>query len=153
MYKNIGKKLMSVASIFCILEIIASVICGIIMIEEIGPLSILIIVGGIGVAWLSNAAMYAMGNLVENTAQTNEYLEKINRKMHSVNQSVETELEEQIEDEDESDEYYYVYNESKYYHTKRDCPGLMDIEEAEMSKYLRTDINRKKYFPCPYCNK
>ena len=78
MYNNVGKQIKNLASIIAIVEAVASVITGIIVacidFEYMWWIGLIIIVGGLLVAWLSNLILYAYGELVDKTSLIESYL-------------------------------------------------------------------------------
>ena len=65
MYNNVGGKIKALAMGICIIEAVALVITGFVLMEEIGGTAILIVLLGPVVAWLSSLVLYAFGELVE----------------------------------------------------------------------------------------
>lgn len=70
MFDNIGRKIKNLAVITCVLEIIASIIIGIILIEsgdDDAIIGITTILAGPFAAWISSFFVYGFGQLIENS--------------------------------------------------------------------------------------
>ena len=68
MFNNIGKKIKVVASVFCWIGIIASVVFGIILIDEGDEVAgAVTLVAGALSSWIGSFALYGFGQLVENS--------------------------------------------------------------------------------------
>ncbi len=89
MYKNVGKQIKDLASIAALIEAIASVVTGVILacidIDDFWWIGLIIIVGGLLVAWLSNLILYAYGELVDKTSLIESYLHTSKTTMFSSN--------------------------------------------------------------------
>lgn len=81
MYKNIEKKIKTVAQVFMWIGIVCSVLSGVMLIVAgNGGQGVLIglgiIVFGSLLSWIGNMTLYGLGQLIENTKVTNELLAK-----------------------------------------------------------------------------
>ena len=94
MFENIGGKIKALAQVVCWIGIIASVICGIIMmtIGEAGfnLVGFLIMILGSLFSWIGSFMTYGFGQLIENTdtlvvEKTNKVIETINGKIITLN--------------------------------------------------------------------
>ena len=85
MFNNIGKKLKVVAVVFCWIGIIASVVYGIILInnyqEVVGAVTI--VVGALS-SWIGSFALYGFGQLVENSDLQTERMWKVQTDMEKL---------------------------------------------------------------------
>ena len=68
MFNNPGGKIKDIVSIVCVIMLVLSIIYGIgFLVDEQIVLGLTILIGGPFVTWLSTIALYAFGQLVENS--------------------------------------------------------------------------------------
>ena len=90
MFDNIGKKIKVVASIYCWIGIIASIILGILVISEGEDLiGWVVIVAGSLFSWISSFALYGFGQLIDNSDIQTDIMrqEQNDRKKHEERQA------------------------------------------------------------------
>lgn len=91
MYNDVGKQIKNLASIIAIIEAISSAITGIIVafidFDDMWWIGLIIIVGGLFVAWISNLILYAYGELVDKTSTIESYLNTNKSKGYGSNQN------------------------------------------------------------------
>lgn len=93
MFENVGKKLKTVAKVFCWIGIAIFGFIGIlVIIRGIFTLSaatffigVLYIILGFFISWIGSLSMYAFGQLVENSDKTVKLLVKLNTKPKTTN--------------------------------------------------------------------
>jgi hypothetical protein len=76
MFTNVGGKIKTFAQVTAILGILGSVIGGLSLTSLDGTLGFLIIIAGSLIAWLTSLFLYGFGELVENTAKIESYLNR-----------------------------------------------------------------------------
>lgn len=82
MYKNIGEKIKGLAKVTCIVEAIAAVITGMVLMtegDELALIGFLVIICGPVVAWISSFLLYGFGQLVANSDIIAEQYKRTNR--------------------------------------------------------------------------
>ena len=65
MYSNIGGKIKGLAKVLFWLEAIASVIVGLVLVEDTEGLSLLLAIAGVLVAWVSAWFLYGFGEIID----------------------------------------------------------------------------------------
>lgn len=103
MFDNIGGKIKSLAQVVCWIGIIASVICGFILIgtdEDLILLGLLIMVIGSLISWVSSFALYGFGQLIENTDELCEWTRKSGSNKKSKGEKAKSQKEETYTEED-----------------------------------------------------
>ena len=85
MFNNIGKKLKVVAVVFCWIGIVASVVFGIILIDDydevVGAVTLVV---GVLSSWIGSFALYGFGQLVENSDLQTERMWKAQTDMEKL---------------------------------------------------------------------
>ena len=74
MFENPGGKIKGLAVASVVVEALGSFIMGIVLWEDLEALALLIMLGGILVAYATALLLYGFGELVESTAQTRDLL-------------------------------------------------------------------------------
>ena len=65
MFDNIGGKIKGLAKVLFWLEAIASVIVGLVLVEDTEGLSLLLAIAGVLVAWVSSWFLYGFGEIID----------------------------------------------------------------------------------------
>ena len=92
MFDNVGEKVKTMASVFCVIGIILSIILGVITIFGGQVLvGFLVIALGAFSSWLSCLSLYAIGEAAENTNKIFYRLENIERKQSNIDQIIKPE--------------------------------------------------------------
>ncbi len=86
MFENVGGKIKSLAVVVFVLTLIASVVIGLISIDNGGILFIII---GSVVSWISALFTYGLGELIESTSENRDTSLQILKELKSINESKE----------------------------------------------------------------
>ena len=78
MYNNIGNKIKTLAQIVAFVEIILSVIIGLVLLfQEIIGFGLIILIFGPLIAWISSWLLYGFGELIESTEENKDINTKL----------------------------------------------------------------------------
>ena len=80
MFSNIGSKIKAVARVFCWVDIVLSLIVGIVMfaLSNLGGIGFVIIIVGCLGSWIGSFFTYGFGELIEKTTEIAESAKNLN---------------------------------------------------------------------------
>lgn len=148
MYDNIGGKIKGLAKFLFLVDALAAVVSGIVMMgsdDDLVGLGFLVIFGGVLIAWVSTWLLYGFGQLIENSdiiaqefSRKNEkYEKKVAQKLENKKNLRRKEAIDKIENVNIDDEEFVDVT----------CPGCH--EELSFTKGQLRDADGVK---CPFCD-
>lgn len=143
MFDNIGGKIKGVATIICVIGMIASLCVGFFFMREDIFLGIAIMIAGSLVSWLGSFFSYGFGQLIENSdiiAKTikrenmkNENAEKIHQEIKKHNQTAKNKV---LSDNVSDNDYINI-----------PCPSCNEMLTCQKNDFIVNDV-----LVCPLCN-